>query len=47
MQNQPAQRFELVIQERRNERTSEDRKLQSLKERLQATVKAQQAIRAN
>ena len=44
---QPILRHEIILQMKRNERTSEDRKLQLLKELLQATVKSVQLVRAN
>jgi len=43
---QPVLRHELILQMKRNERTAEERKLQLLKERLQATERQLQAVRA-
>jgi len=43
---QPVLRHELILEMKRNERTAEERKLQLLKERLQATEKQLHAVRA-
>jgi len=41
--SQPILKYKLILQERQNERTAEERKLQALKERLQLIVKRPRA----
>jgi hypothetical protein len=43
---QPILQYEVTLQMKRNERKAEERKLELLKERLQATTKQLQSVRA-